>query len=78
METVNSPAEKQKYLSAALASLNSAYTLAFTGKTKYASADFIIPAFIMVLLKAKLQNPIATHKFLQHFGNMSDGNDLEE
>ena len=52
METVKSPAEKQKYLSTANACINSAYTLAFPGKTKYASADFMIPALIMVLLKA--------------------------
>lgn len=54
IEQKQSPAEMQKSLSSAIICLNSAYSLAFPGKKKYASSDYIVPALILVLLSAKL------------------------
>ena len=61
-----------------MVTLSSSYSLAFPGKDKKASADYFIPALVLVLLRAKLSNPIATYKYLQHFGNYSEGSDFEE
>ena len=61
-----------------MVSLSSAYSLSFPGKSKKASADFFIPALVLVLLRTKLTSPTATYKYLQHFGNYSEGSDFEE
>ena len=78
MEQADSPASKLRYLSSAIVTLSSSYSLAFPGKQKKASADYIIPALVLILLRTKLSNPIATYKYLQHFGNYSEGSDFEE
>lgn len=78
MEQAMSPASKLRFLSSAMVSLSSAYSLSFPGKQKKASADFFIPALVLVLLRTKLKSPIATYKYLQYFGNYSEGSDFEE
>ena len=78
MEKAFSPSSKLRYLSSAMVSLSSAYSLSFPGKQKKASADFFIPALVLVLLRTELKSPIATYKYLQHFGNYSEGSDFEE
>ena len=78
LEHAKSPSEKMRCLCSAINCLASAYSLAFPYKKKKASADFLIPALVLVLLKTNLGHPIAQHKFVQSFGNMSEGQDMEE
>ena len=71
-DTAKSPQDKLKCLSSAIISLGSTYALAYPGKKKQASADFIIPALVLVLLQAKLSHPTALYKFMKHFKSISE------
>ena len=47
--------------------ISKAYSLSFPDKPKGASSDFIIPAFICNLAKARIQNPFSIQKYLEEF-----------
>ena len=65
-------------LSHALALLYHQFELAYPEKHTKASADYVIPALICLLMQAKLTDPFATYRLLQNFGNISHSQDLEE
>ena len=70
MEEARTPLEKQRYLDAALEIISHTYSLSFPGKEgqKLASADFRIPALLLVISMAKLKYPFATHKYIDMYG----------
>ena len=47
--------------------ISKAYSLSFPDKPKGASSDYIIPAFICNLAKARIQNPFSIQKYLEEF-----------
>ena len=69
-----------RLLSQAIVALSSSYTLSFPHqKRKVASSEFFIPALVLILLKAKLSNPIANQKIIGHFGGQAyNGYDYDQ
>ena len=79
MELAKSPTDKMKRLCSVVVGLSCAYTLSFSqAKKKYASAEFLIPAMIMILLRVKQSNPLATLKYIREFAGSSRSFDFEE
>ena len=78
LELAKTPSEKQKCIGHANIALSSSYSLAFPGKNKQPAADFIVPAMILVLLRANLKDPLAQYKLMKFFGNFSEGAGFEE
>ena len=66
------------HLNQVLAQLCAAYSLSYPDKVAIASADFIVPALILVLIRTKLKHTFALIRYLQHFGHMANGGDLDE
>ena len=66
------------HLNQALAQLCAAYSLSYPEKVASASADFIVPALILVLLRTKLKDSFALIRYLKHFCHMANGGDLDE
>ena len=59
VQRLKTPQEKQSALNRAIMAISKAYSLSFPDKPKGASSDYIIPAFIVNLVKAKIQHPFA-------------------
>ena len=54
-----------RHLGNAYATLNSTYSLSFSGcKSEIAGMDWFIPAYILVLLRTKLSDPRALYKYV--------------
>ena len=62
----------------AIQTICATYTLAYPESNKKASADFLIPALIIVILKAKLTNSFAMIAFLRKFGQVGDESGFED
>ena len=77
MEEARTPKGKQRYLGAAIEAINYTYSLSFPGreKDKKATTEFLIPALLMVLFRAKLKHPLSTIKYMKDYNEWVCGYD---
>ena len=59
-------------MSFALRMIEVSYDLAFPEKNMAASTDFVLPALMCILIRARLKDPFALQKYLDEFGLVTE------